>query len=135
MIDDEHDHGREDDDIVTYSTDFSYFKFIDPYRTQATNMFYTKSHVRIKDQVFDIFDLTMRDVEIFQRMGQFDYYQNIDESLSAADREYLNIYFRAHSEKQIYKREGYDLLGYLGDLGGFLDVLFVVGHGLTILLT
>lgn len=68
-------------------------------------------------------------------MGRFDYYSNNAAELPPVEREYLKIYFRADSEKRIYKREGYDLLGYLGDLGGFIDVLFVVGHGLTILLT
>ena len=51
-----------------------------------------------------------------------------------AEREYLNIYFRADNDFRIYKREGYDLLGYLGDLGGFLDVLLVFGHLMTYLI-
>ena len=55
----------------------------------------------------------------------------ITPDIPLGDREYLNIYFRADNDLRIYKREGYDLLGYLGDLGGFLDVLIIFGHLMT----
>jgi len=58
----------------------------------------------------------------------------ITQDAPLADREYLNIYFRADNDRTIYKRQAYDLLGYLGDLGGFLVVLIVFGHLMTYLI-
>ena len=34
-----------------------------------------------------------------------------------------------------YKREGYDLLTYLGDLGGLFDIVFILGSIITTFLT
>ena len=34
-------------------------------------------------------------------------------------------------EKREYKRIGYDLLTFLGDVGGLLDIVLVMGHMLT----
>ena len=44
------------------------------------------------------------------------------------EREYLGIFFRADNENKLYKRIGYDILTYLGDLGGLLDVVVVIGQ-------
>ena len=52
-----------------------------------------------------------------------------------ADREYINIFIRAGMESNFYKREGYDLLTYLGDLGGLFDIVYIVGSIITGLLT
>ena len=39
----------------------------------------------------------------------------------------MSIYLRSYNEQRFYKREGYSALDYLGDLGGLLDVLLIVG--------
>ena len=39
LIDDENKKGDQDD-VIVYSTDLSYFKFIDPTRSQASNIFF-----------------------------------------------------------------------------------------------
>ena len=38
----------------------------------------------------------------------------------------MRIYLRSHNEQKIYKREGYDILTYLADLGGITDLLHMV---------
>ena len=43
------------------------------------------------------------------------------------EREYVTIYFRADQSKRLFKRESYDILTYLGDLGGLMDVLLMLG--------
>ena len=48
-----------------------------------------------------------------------------------SDRQYFNIYFNAGDQKKFYKREKYDILSYLGDLGGIFDILFILGSGAT----
>ena len=42
-----------------------------------------------------------------------------------AEREYIGIYLRTQNEQRVYKREGYDILTYFGDLGGVFDLLFL----------
>ena len=54
-----------------------------------------------------------------------------ESSSARADRSFVEIYLRASSIKRVYKREVVDVLTYLGDLGGLLDVLLVVGQMLT----
>ena len=39
--------------------------------------------------------------------------------------EYFSLYLRADSMTKLYKREDYQLLDYLGDLGGILDFVIV----------
>ena len=39
----------------------------------------------------------------------------------------MNIFIRSDNEQRLYKREGYSALDYLGDLGGLLDVLLIMG--------
>jgi len=38
---------------------------------------------------------------------------------------------RADNEQRLYKREGDDVLTYLGDLGGLMDILLITGSTLT----
>ena len=47
----------------------------------------------------------------------------------------MNIYLRADTTSNVYKREGYDILSYLGDLGGLLDIVLVIGSALAGFLT
>ena len=49
----------------------------------------------------------------------------IPENTPAEDMEYVKIYFRADSKSRLYKREDYQLLDYLGDLGGLLDFVIL----------
>ena len=62
-----------DDDVselVSYNTDLTYFKFIDPTRTQATNLFFMKSHIVTKD---NIIDASEKETPIFEAKSRFDY--------------------------------------------------------------
>lgn len=67
-------------------------------------------------------------MEIFETFKRLDYHEKMSKDLPLPEREYLSIYLRADSEKKLYKRVGYDILSYLGDLGGLLDVVMVVGQ-------
>lgn len=48
--------GSDPDNVVTYRSDETYFKYIDPQITQHSNIFVMKSNVRLQDKTFDIFD-------------------------------------------------------------------------------
>ena len=59
--------------VVSYNTDLTYFKFIDPTRTQATNLFFMKSQIVTKDNIIDIFDASEKETPIFEAKSRFDY--------------------------------------------------------------
>ena len=48
-------------------------------------------------------------------------------NMPKSEKEYLGIFFRAENEHRVYKRIAYDILTYLGDLGGLMDILFAIG--------
>ena len=52
-------------------------------------------------------------------------------SKAVQDRLYISIYLRQDEMQKIYKREEYDLLTYLGDMGGLLDIILVVGAAIS----
>ena len=47
------------------------------------------------------------------------------------DRIFLELFLRNENFNHVYSREYYDLVQYLGDLGGLLDVVLVFGWILT----
>ena len=55
----------------------------------------------------------------------------IPEDTPAEETEYLKLYFRADSSSKLYKREDYQLLVYLGDLGGLIDFVIIFCYGLS----
>lgn len=120
--------------VIDYPTDLSYFKMLDPANTQASNFYYTQSEIHIKENIFDVFDLFERRFDFFQEMGRFDNYEVITPGTPVEDREYLAIFFRAATEKNIYKSVKYEFFGYLGDLGGFLRVLSTFGKAVTFII-
>ena len=83
-----------------------------------------QSEISFKDNVFDIYDLTEDDLTIIEEHRRYESYKLIN---SAPNETYIQIKMRAADIRRLYKREGYDILTYLGDLGGLLGVLLVIG--------
>ena len=109
----------------------TYFKILDPHLTQSSNMFFMESTINLKDNILDIFDTEEFDVPIFEVSKSVEYTSVIPRESLIRKREYISIFFRADSENRIYKREGYDLLTFLGDLGGLFDICMIMGMTLT----
>ena len=122
-----------DDSLINFSTDYSYIKFIDPDITQTTSIYFMSSIISIKDAIFDIFDVSEREIPLYEQKKYMDYVHksSLSTLINGGFKEYVNIIFRIDSEKNYYKKEGYDLLQYLGDLGGLFDIIFILGSGLT----
>ena len=68
---------------------------------------------------------------LFEEALRVDYQKRYPDDVKPEDKYYFGIYIRASDESRLYTREGYDLLSYLGDLGGLFDVLTVFGSTLT----
>ena len=94
-------------------------------------MFFMNSEIRTKDVIWDIYDTEEIEVPIFELTRFVDNFQVYTPNTPTKDRKYVQIYFRADAERRIYKREEYDMLTFLGDLGGLIDVVLLVGWSLT----
>ena len=90
-----------------------------------------KSTLRLKDNIFDFYDQDEKEVPLYEPQQRIDYYKPISKDTPVADRTYVVLYFRAESAKNFYTREGYDILTFLGDLGGLFDIVFLAGASLT----
>ena len=90
-----------------------------------------QSVLNLKDFVFDLFDKFEIFDPIFELSKRSDNYRVMPEELDIAEREYISIYLRADSEKRIYKREGYDILTFFGDIGGLFDIVLIFGWAMT----
>ena len=101
-----------DEKLINYSTDYSFIKFIDPEVTQTTQLYFMSSIISIKDAIYDIFDLSEREIPLYEQKKTMDYFFNSRLSALANQgvKQYVNIIFRIDSEKNYYKKEGYDLL-------------------------
>ena len=64
-----------------------------------------------------------------------EYFERHDPEKGIESRKYIQIYLRSHNEQVVYKREAYDILTYLGDLGGIGDLLFQICRSFTGLFT
>ena len=81
----------------------------------------------MKDQWYDLFDIIDEYSFKFFETSYNQYTQrHIPEDTLPEGSEYIQIFFRADSNSKLYKREDYQLLEYLGDLGGLLDFVIIL---------
>ena len=79
------------------------------------------------DNIWDIFEFTEFMIDFYEYTGYKNNMKLIDVNKPQAEQEYLELFLRAESFERMYKLEYYDLLSYLGDLGGLLDVILIIG--------
>ena len=103
--------------------------------TQKTDLFLMNSEISVKDDAYDILDQDQVEYSVIEEHMRQEHYTVVDsdreDSTTSVAKSYIEINLRAASIKRVYKREVVDVLTYLGDLGGLLDVLLVVGQMLT----
>ena len=87
----------------------------------------------MQDNIFDIFEQDKIEQELFEEQSRANYYKRIPKSEALADRTYLEVHLRASGFRRRYIRENYDILSYLGDLGGLFEIAFSSGKLLTAL--
>ena len=117
--------------MILYQTDVSHYYCLDPTHVQTDNIYLMESTVRIKGNIWDIFEFTEYELEIieYSKTQRIPKYQVPSTALK--DRYYVQVYLRQSEFIKIYKREEYDMLSYLGDMGGLLDIIIFVGIGLS----
>ena len=58
--------GKERKDVVDYGTDVTHYYNLDPTRRQSTNIFFQENTINLKDNIWDLFDVTEYDVTIYE---------------------------------------------------------------------
>ena len=101
--------------------------YLDPGHTQTMNIFFMESTLTLKDQIWDIFEFTEYDVNIAEHSRSSRAPKWMSPNLQKSEREYVTFYLRQDEQKRLYKREEYDILTYLGDMGGLLDIILLFG--------
>ena len=119
--------GKNKDEVVRYRTDTNNFVYLDPGHTQTINIFFMESTLTLKDQIWDIFEFTEYDINIAEHSHSTRAHKWMSPNLPKSEREYVTLYLRQDEQKRLYKREEYDILTYLGDMGGLLDIILLFG--------
>jgi len=83
--------------------------------------------MRLRDKSWDIFELTEYMLNFFEKSSTQLLSSFMLPETPIASREYVKVYLRADTKKRIYKREDYDLVTYLGDIGGLMDFVMLFG--------
>lgn len=123
--------GTSREEVIHYHQDLKHFYYLAPNYGQQTNIFFMESTISTKDNIFDIYELSKKEVSLFEQSFTQKLAKWIPPTTAVADREYLNIYFRSATEAHLYKREEYNLLTFFGDLGGLLEFLSMFGWALS----
>ena len=96
-------------------------------------MFLMKSSVEQNNHYFDIFDQNTMKESFFEPSFQVDSTKHIFDSEPTAEKSYFKLFFRADDRFNLYKLERYDLLTYLGDIGGLADITIMISGFLSII--
>ena len=118
-------------EIIQYTADDRYYKYLDPLISQETNIHVMESTISMKNDILDLFDTSEIEVPIIEEASRTDYQRRFTNDKKLESKSYLKIFLRANNQQRLYKRENYDVLTYLGDLGGLADILRMLGGGLT----
>ena len=84
-------------EIITYTPDMTYYKFLDPLISQQTNIFLMESTISIKDNIYDLFDTSETEHKLIEEAFRSDYHRRNADDTDIADRAYLEIYLRANN--------------------------------------
>ena len=93
-----------------------------------SDIFFAKSTVSAKHNYLDILEMDEKVVDFYEETGRKNFSFFGGENM-------IETYFRVERFNRVYIREDYDLLTYLGDLGGLLDIVLVLGMMLSCLFT
>ena len=99
---------------------------LDSAREQKLNLFYTKSSLTLDDSPWKLFEIFKNTRPFFEYMRFYKYEEKKDPTEPVSDKTFYKIYLRADATSRHYRRETYSLLEYLGDLGGLIDIIFIM---------
>ena len=120
------------DNAIKLMTDSSQVLQIDPYRQQKQDIFFSKSEIDFQDKWTFVQLDSEGDPFIEYQVGS-PWNEAINTDLDNRNEAlvYSSIYFRAGSKYRIYSLGPYNILDLLGDMGGLLDIVFILGAVIT----
>ena len=60
-------------EVISYTPDQTYFKYLDPFVSQETNVYMMESTISMKDNILDIFDTSETEVLLFEEASRVEY--------------------------------------------------------------
>ena len=92
------------------------------------NLFMTESTLD-KEEPWDVLKFfgspdSAEEVKSMQIVDRYTYQETISYSKPISERIFLDFYLRTSSFKRTYISEPYNVLDYLGDIGGVMDITF-----------
>lgn len=107
------------------------YHFLNPDMEISENILFTQSTVAVEDNIYDLLEALSEEYTFYEvtKSERVQKRQRMSKPLS--EREFVRIYLRADIKSLFYKREKYDLLDYLGDLGGLKEIVFFIGYLIT----
>ena len=110
---------------ILFEQDMNTYFYLDKHVQQISNIFFMNSTITLEDSVVDFFDVEERDLELFEIDSVQQVHRIAFDSQPLADRNLISIYLRTANTKRAYKREEYELLEYVGELGGIRDIVIL----------
>ena len=112
--------------------DVSEYYLLDPVVQTVSNRFFIQSQINMRDFAYDIFEFEEETKETFFEISHMtDTAKRTRVDTPLEDQDLFVLFLRADNMSKLYKREDYQLLDYLGDLGGILDFVIVFCYGLS----
>ena len=119
--------GEEKDEVIRHIEDTNHYFHLDPTHTQRNNIYFMESTLTLKDNIWDIYEFSETELHIVEYASSEKRNSWIPPSTPIEDRRYVILYLRQNESVRHYKREEYDILTLLGDLGGLLDIVLLTG--------
>ena len=119
--------GREKDEVIRFNEDTSHYYYLDPTHTHRDNIYFMESTLTLKDNIWDIYEFTEKELQIVEYASTDKRTSWIPPSTPVKERTYVDLFLRQNESVRHYKREEYDILTLLGDLGGLLDIVLLTG--------
>ena len=82
------------DDVITYVKDTAHFYWLDGTYTEVTNLYFTESFVKLKDQMWDIFEFSEKEISFYEYTDSKTQYRTIESDVKTEDRVYLQLFLR-----------------------------------------
>jgi len=102
---------------------------------QKRNVYFMQNNAYLEDNVFKVIS-PEKHVKVLEQTNSYLYQERVAGNDTALeDKVFAAFYFRADSHTREYRRQNYSVLEYLGDVGGLIDVLAVIGLALTTFFT
>ena len=116
---------KDKEDVIRYSVDYSQFLLLDDHQINHLNIFYSKSTVVMEDSTVKLF-IPETELDFFEYRSHYRYSERVRIQNNLADRTYYVVTLLKDDSTRRYTRSVQSFLGYIGDLGGIIEILMLI---------